>query len=189
MALWLSALRASRALPPGRFLVMHKKSDKSNPCRLRNFCTTRPHLMSLNWINGDTCHFAELCNSTKFASGRGERTASALSRNPNYSYYRQNWRGMKEAIFTFSLHCISIFHDSYTECFKKKLYNFQSLHKCIQRICTVLWIVIMWQSTPSFIWELRFNVTFTGSARWFKKSFEVVFQILLCGKRYENVYI
>jgi hypothetical protein len=34
--------------------------------------------------------------------------------------------------------------------FQKELNNFESLYKFIQRACTVLWTVIMWQDTPSF---------------------------------------
>jgi hypothetical protein len=37
--------------------------------------------------------------------------------------------------------------------FQKKLYNFESLYKCIQRTCTVFWTVIMWQKTPNLIWD------------------------------------
>jgi hypothetical protein len=35
---------------------------------------------------------------------------------------------------------------------------------------------------------LLFNVTFTGNAGCFKNNFTVVFQMLLCGECYENVY-
>jgi hypothetical protein len=34
----------------------------------------------------------------------------------------------------------------------------------------------------------QFNVTSTGNAGRFKKSFTIVFQMLLCGECYENVY-
>jgi hypothetical protein len=32
-------------------------------------------------------------------------------------------------------------------------------------------------------------VTYTGNARCYKKSFTIVFQLLLCGERYANIYI
>jgi hypothetical protein len=35
---------------------------------------------------------------------------------------------------------------------------------------------------------LRFNVTFTGNAGCLKRSFTMVFQMLLCEGCYENVY-
>jgi hypothetical protein len=66
--------------------------------------------------------------------------------------------------------------------FHKELYNFQMLSKSIQRACTVFWTVIIWQNTPSFIWNIN------GSMRCFKKRFTMVFQILLCGECYENAY-
>jgi hypothetical protein len=42
--------------------------------------------------------------------------------------------------------------------------------------------------TEFYLGQLRFNVTSTGNAGSFKKNFTVVFQILLCGEGYENVY-
>jgi hypothetical protein len=39
-----------------------------------------------------------------------------------------------------------------------------------------------------YLGKLRINVTFTGNLGCFKKSFTMVFQVLLCGKCYENVY-
>jgi hypothetical protein len=36
--------------------------------------------------------------------------------------------------------------------------------------------------------QLRFNVTSIGNAACFKKSFTMVFQMLLCGERYESAY-
>jgi hypothetical protein len=35
---------------------------------------------------------------------------------------------------------------------------------------------------------LWFNVTSPGNARCFKSSFSMVFQMLLCGECYENIY-
>jgi hypothetical protein len=39
-----------------------------------------------------------------------------------------------------------------------------------------------------YVGSLRFNVTFTDNAGCLKKSFTMVFQILLCGECYRNVY-
>jgi hypothetical protein len=42
--------------------------------------------------------------------------------------------------------------------------------------------------TEFYLGKLRFNVTSTGNAECFTKSFTMVFQMLLCGECYENVY-
>jgi hypothetical protein len=39
-----------------------------------------------------------------------------------------------------------------------------------------------------YLGQLRVNVTSTGNAGCFKKSFTMVFQTLLCGEFYEDVY-
>jgi hypothetical protein len=39
-----------------------------------------------------------------------------------------------------------------------------------------------------YMWQLWFIVASTGSVERFKKSFTILFQILLCGEYYENVY-
>jgi hypothetical protein len=41
--------------------------------------------------------------------------------------------------------------------------------------------------TEFYLGLLRFNVTSTGNAGCFKRSFTLVFQMLLCGEYYENV--
>jgi hypothetical protein len=42
--------------------------------------------------------------------------------------------------------------------------------------------------TEVYLEELRFNVTSTGNAGCSEKGFTMVFQMLLFGERYENVY-
>jgi hypothetical protein len=42
--------------------------------------------------------------------------------------------------------------------------------------------------TEFYLGLLRFSVTCTGNAGCFKKRPTVVFQMLLCGECYENVY-
>jgi hypothetical protein len=37
--------------------------------------------------------------------------------------------------------------------FQKDIYNVESLYRCVLRIWTVLWTVIFYQNTPSFIWD------------------------------------
>jgi hypothetical protein len=69
--------------------------------------------------------------------------------------------------------------------FKKELYNSERLYKFIQRECTVSWTVIMWQDTPSFTWD---GYGSTSNVGCFKKRFTMVFQMLLCGECYENIY-
>jgi hypothetical protein len=40
------------------------------------------------------------------------------------------------------------------------------------------------KQTEFYLGELRFNVTFTGNAGCFKKSFTVLLEVLLCGEWY-----
>jgi hypothetical protein len=42
--------------------------------------------------------------------------------------------------------------------------------------------------TKFYLRLLRFDVTFTGNAGYFKNIFTMLFQMLLCGEWYENVY-
>jgi hypothetical protein len=42
--------------------------------------------------------------------------------------------------------------------------------------------------TELYLVYLQFNLTFTGNAGCLKNSGTIVFQMLLCGKCYENVY-
>jgi hypothetical protein len=42
--------------------------------------------------------------------------------------------------------------------------------------------------TEIYVRYLWFNVNSTGNAEYLRKSLTVVFQMLLCGKCYENVY-
>jgi hypothetical protein len=55
-------------------------------------------------------------------------------------------------------------------------------------IYTVLSCRNVAEHTEFYLEQLRFNVTSTGTAGCFRKSFTTVFQMLLCGERYENVY-
>jgi hypothetical protein len=42
--------------------------------------------------------------------------------------------------------------------------------------------------TEFYLRQLLFNVTFAGNAECFKNSFNMVFQMLLCGECYGNVH-
>jgi hypothetical protein len=42
--------------------------------------------------------------------------------------------------------------------------------------------------TNFYLGLLRFNVTSTGNAGCLKKRFTMIFQMLLCGECFENVY-
>jgi hypothetical protein len=44
------------------------------------------------------------------------------------------------------------------------------------------------KDTEFYLGYLRFKLTFTGNAGCYRKSFTMVFQMLLCGERFENVY-
>jgi hypothetical protein len=73
--------------------------------------------------------------------------------------------------------------------FKRELYNIESLHKCIQRTYTMFWILMgLAKHFEFYVGQLWLNATSTGNAVCFKGRFTMAFQILPCGKRYENVY-
>jgi hypothetical protein len=73
---------------------------------------------------------------------------------------------------------------SLSQCLKKRFITFKSLYKFIQ----VLNCHNVAKHTEFYLGYLRFIVTFTGNAGCFKRSFTMVFKILLCGECYENVY-